>query len=518
MRRSFRTIKRDYTSNDDFLKYYAMKKNPISIIEDSFLFLKEYLKLNTNDNDAVFSASFIKTLQKETTSILEICNVLNHDQDFSVKLNEIKSNTSNEKLLKAEIFFLADFITLFKAEIKQNEKAQFVMAYYYDVLRNKHFANENSSDALNEFIFSNEFKNSFKNILLENTILPEKDMKPPYFLLQKLNDRQEEIIKIYRNFIEYAFDKKYNDEEEFKDFFKIKLLSEFKKNDALSEILEDDTLEKVLQELNELIGLDEVKKDIEELINLLEIQKKRSTEGLRNIEITLHTVFMGSPGTGKTTVARLLSRIFKHLGFLSKGQLYETDREGLIAGYVGQTAIKVNNAVNSSIGGVLFIDEAYALTQNSLGNDYGSEAINILLKRMEDSRKDLAVVVAGYTEPMKNFIESNPGLQSRFNRYFYFKDFTPLQLYAIFESFCIKSDFIISDEAKEKLTDTFELLYRDKTESFGNARLARNVFEKSIQNQANRIITLTELNRDTLKIVTDDDIPELKEIEYNFDS
>ncbi|WP_427871428.1 AAA family ATPase [Flavobacterium sp. MMS24-S5] len=214
----------------------------------------------------------------------------------------------------------------------------------------------------------------------------------------------------------------------------------------------------------------------------------------------------------------MLSRIFKHLGFLSKGQLYETDREGLIAGYVGQTATKVNNVVNSSIGGVLFIDEAYALTQNTLGNDYGSEAVNILLKRMEDNRKDLAVVVAGYTQPMKIFIESNQGLRSRFNRYFYFKDFTSNQLYAIFESFCLKSDFIISDEAKEKLTDTFELLYRNKTENFGNARLARNVFEKCVQNQANRIITLKELNSDTLKKLTDDDVPELKEIEYNFDS
>ncbi|MNL39267.1 Stage V sporulation protein K [compost metagenome] len=197
--------------------------------------------------------------------------------------------------------------------------------------------------------------------------------------------------------------------------------------------------------------------------------------------------------------------------------MFETDREGLVAGYVGQTAAKVNTAVESSLGGVLFIDEAYALTQNAFGNDYGAEAVNTLLKRMEDHREDLAVVVAGYTEPMKNFIESNPGLRSRFNRYFYFKDFTPNELYEIFESFCLKSDFIISTDAKEKLTDTFELLYRDKTESFGNARLVRNIFEKCIQNQANRIITLKKLSSKTLKTLTDDDIPELKEIEPNFE-
>ncbi|MDR6760667.1 AAA+ superfamily predicted ATPase [Flavobacterium sp. 2755] len=496
-----------------------MKKNPISIIEDSFLSLKKYLELNINDNEAVFTASFIKKLHNETTNILEICDVLNQDRDFIVKINECKSNGFQGKLLKTEHFFLADFITLFKIEMKQNEKAQFVMAYYYDVLRNKHFADKDSSDVLNQLIYSNEFKESFQNIIQENTVIPAKEMKHQYFLLEQLNDtKQEEIIKKYKNFIEYAFDKKVTDIEKFKEFFGIKSNSEFEKNNAISEVLEDDTLEKVLQELNGLIGLDEVKKDIEELINLLEIQKKRSKEGLKNIEITLHTVFLGSPGTGKTTVARLLSRIFKHLGFLSKGQLYETDREGLIAGYVGQTATKVNNVVNSSIGGVLFIDEAYALTQNSLGNDYGSEAVNILLKRMEDNRKDLAVVAAGYTEPMKIFIESNPGLRSRFNRYFYFKDFTPNELYEIFESFCVKSDFIISIDAKEKLKDTFELLYRDKTESFGNARLVRNIFEKCVQNQANRIITLKELNSDTLKTLIDDDIPELKEIEYNFDS
>lgn len=257
--------------------------------------------------------------------------------------------------------------------------------------------------------------------------------------------------------------------------------------------------------------MENVKKDVYELINLLEIQKKRDEQGLKNIEVTLHTVFLGPPGTGKTSVARLLSRIFKHLGFLSKGQMYETDREGMVAGYVGQTAVKVDKAVEESLGGVLFIDEAYALTQNATGNDYGSEAVNTLLKRMEDHRGDFAVVVAGYTEPMKEFVESNPGLRSRFNRFFHFDHFSPEQLFLIFENFCKSSDFIIDADAKEKLTDTFELLYTKKDENFGNARVVRNLFEKCVQNQANRIINLPLLNQEILKTFTELDVPEPKE-------
>jgi stage V sporulation protein K len=255
---------------------------------------------------------------------------------------------------------------------------------------------------------------------------------------------------------------------------------------------------------------------------LLEIQKKRTSEGLKNTEITLHTVFSGPPGTGKTSVARLLSRIFKHLGFLSKGQLVETDREGMIAGFVGQTALKVNKVVEDSLGGVLFIDEAYSLTQNSFGNDYGSEAVNTLIKRMEDQRDELAVVVAGYTEPMKIFIESNPGLRSRFNRFFEFNHFSPSELLQIFESIATKSDFVVTDDAKEKLNDTFEMLFEKRDESFGNARVVRNLFEKCVQNQANRIIKIKKLSKKTLKTLTMEDIPEplvtVQEINFTRDT
>jgi stage V sporulation protein K len=488
------------------------KKNPISIIEESFLSLKKYLDSNTNTNEAVFTASFINDLHRETVSILEICNVLNQDSDFIQKINNRVSNSSG-LLLKAEHFFLSDIIALFDKVLQtKNEKAQFVLAYYYDALRNKHFAAANSAAELNQLIFTNEFKNHLEKIKIENKVTATEQQNQ-YLLAEVLsetkNSKLESILSKYQNFIQFAFDKKFENNTAFNDFLGLKKSKNIDKNTA--DLPEEDTLEKVLEELNLLVGLKEVKQDVAELINLLEIQKKRSKQGLKNVEITLHTVFLGPPGTGKTSVARLLSRIFKHLGFLSKGQMYETDREGMVAGYVGQTAAKVNTAVEASLGGVLFIDEAYALTQNLTGNDYGTEAVNTLIKRMEDHRDDLAVVVAGYTEPMQIFIESNPGLRSRFNRFFHFKHFTPEELFQIFESFCKKSDFIVSEEAKEKLTDTFELLYTEKDESFGNARVVRNLFEKCVQNQANRVVKLKKLNQKILKAFSEEDIPEPKE-------
>lgn len=493
------------------------KKNPISILEESFLSLKKYLETDKNQNEAVFTASFINDLNKETLSILEICNVLNQDADFIQKINN-RVSPSSGLLLKAEYFFLSDIIEIFeKLPETKNEKAQFVLAYYYDALRNKHFADANSVSELNQLVFSNEFKNLLVKIKQENKIRFINEQENQYLLPEILSETKhaklEEITSKYQNFIQFAFNKRFESNVALNDFLGLKKTKN--ENQNVADLAEEDTLEKVLEELHLLIGLKEVKQDVAELINLLEIQKKRSKQGLRNVEITLHTVFLGPPGTGKTSVARLLSRIFKHLGFLSKGQMFETDREGLVAGYVGQTATKVNSAVESSLGGVLFIDEAYALTQNLTGNDYGTEAVNTLIKRMEDHRDDIAVVVAGYTEPMQIFIESNPGLRSRFNRFFHFNHFTPDELFQIFESFCKNSDFIVSDGAKEKLTDTFELLFSDKDESFGNARVVRNLFEKCVQNQANRIVKLKKLNQKILKTFDVEDIPEPKETQKN---
>lgn len=266
-------------------------------------------------------------------------------------------------------------------------------------------------------------------------------------------------------------------------------------------------LEQALSELNDLIGMENIKEEVRTLANFLKVQKIRVDRGLAKTSVSLHAVFCGPPGTGKTTVARLMSRIFQGLEFLDKGHLIETDRSGMVAGYVGQTAKKVDDLVNSALDGVLFIDEAYALVPEESGRDFGQEAIDVLLKRMEDYRDRLVVIVAGYTDEMATFIESNPGLESRFNRYFYFDHYRPEELLAIFEKMCGKSHFKLSNEAREKLRSVFEDLYVNREKTFGNARLVRNLFERIIERQANRLAVLTSLSDETLTTLLPEDIP-----------
>ncbi len=266
-------------------------------------------------------------------------------------------------------------------------------------------------------------------------------------------------------------------------------------------------LEQALAELNDLIGMENIKEEVRTLANFLKVQKIRADRGLAKTSVSLHAVFCGPPGTGKTTVARLMSRIYQGLEFLSKGHLIETDRSGMVAGYVGQTAKKVDDLVNSALDGVLFIDEAYALVPEESGRDFGQEAIDVLLKRMEDYRDRLVIIVAGYTDEMTTFIESNPGLESRFNRYFYFNHYQPEELLAIFEKMCSKSHFKLADDAREKLRSVFEDLYVKRDKTFGNARLVRNLFERIIERQANRLAVLTSLSDETLTTLLAEDIP-----------
>lgn len=266
-------------------------------------------------------------------------------------------------------------------------------------------------------------------------------------------------------------------------------------------------LEDLMKEMDALVGLERVKADVRHLINFLKVQQMREEKGMQALPISRHLVFYGNPGTGKTTIARLLAQVYRTLKLLSRGHLVETDRAGLVAGFVGQTALKVKEVVKESLGGVLFIDEAYALNPENRGNDFGQEAVETLLKMMEDHRHELIVIVAGYTEKMDEFIASNPGLRSRFNKYLHFEDYTPEQLTEIFKGFCKKADFKLTTEAEEKMLGNFKLLTLARDESFGNARSARNLFEMTISKQANRIVSLPEINQEVLATIEAADIP-----------
>jgi len=263
-------------------------------------------------------------------------------------------------------------------------------------------------------------------------------------------------------------------------------------------------MEDLKKELEGYIGLDAVKREVETLINLVTVQKLRKENGLPVNDLSLHMVFSGNPGTGKTMIARLMARIYKSLGILSKGQLVEVDRSGLVAGYVGQTAIKTGEVIQKALGGVLFIDEAYALT-NRGGNDYGQEAVDTLLKAMEDHRDDLIVIVAGYIELMEAFIHSNPGLESRFNRFLHFPDYTIDEMMAIFDLRCRQNSYTLAEDAKPILRDLLKLFSLD-IKGFGNARGVRNLFERAVTAQANRLSTDPDITREDLMLLTADDI------------
>ena len=260
------------------------------------------------------------------------------------------------------------------------------------------------------------------------------------------------------------------------------------------------------EELEDLIGLDNVKQEVKSLANFVKLQKQRQEKGMKTPKMSYHLVFTGSPGTGKTTVARIVARIYKDLGILKTGHTVETDRSGLVAEYVGQTATKTNAIVDSALNGVLFIDEAYELVPENASNDYGQEAISTLLKRMEDDRDKLVVIIAGYTNEMKRFIDSNPGLQSRFNRYINFPDYTAKELVRIFHMYMKKNQYTISDEADEMLKEKLDYAVEHKDRNFGNARYVRNVFEKSIQMQANRLEGKSNLSDRELTEITASDI------------
>ena len=272
------------------------------------------------------------------------------------------------------------------------------------------------------------------------------------------------------------------------------------------------------EELDELIGLQTIKHDVMELASFAKIQKMRKDQGLKAVPISMHLVFTGNPGTGKTTVARILARLYKNIGVLSKGQLVEVDRSGLVAGYVGQTALKTQEQIKRAMGGVLFVDEAYALSQKD--DNFGQEAIDTILKAMEDHRDDLVVIVAGYTEPMKKFINSNPGLKSRFNKYIEFEDYSVDELEQIFYLNCKKYDYKVDEDIKHHIRTMIAARKLLKLENFANAREVRNMFEEIIANQARRVSAIENPSVEDMMRICLDDLSDItpekkKELEAN---
>lgn len=274
-----------------------------------------------------------------------------------------------------------------------------------------------------------------------------------------------------------------------------------------NEEVKDDsrTLEELLAELNALIGLEKVKTKVHDLIVYQKIQKMRRENNLHSTKNTLHLAFMGNPGTGKTTVARIVGRIYKRIGLLSKGHFIEVSRTDLIAGYQGQTALKVKKVIEKAKGGVLFIDEAYSITENDHSDSYGRECLTELTKALEDYRDDLVVIVAGYTEPMNKFFESNPGLKSRFNTFIEFDDYSSDELDKILISMCANNDYALDDAAKEKIHLYFEQQTASKDENFANGRLVRNLYDDLVMNHARRVICIENPRKEDLSIIKAED-------------
>lgn len=315
------------------------------------------------------------------------------------------------------------------------------------------------------------------------------------FFITVDNELDENVLKDYNDYIGYLKQNYENISDK-----PLKINSNIEKEEKE----EEESLESLLDELNKLIGLDNVKKDVNSLINLVQIRKIRKSRGIKQPAMSLHLVFTGNPGTGKTTVARLLAKIYHKIGVLSKGHLVETDRSGLVGGYVGQTAIKTQDVIQSALGGILFVDEAYSLASKS-ENDYGREAIDTLLKAMEDKRDDFIVIVAGYTELMDEFLHSNPGLESRFNKFLHFKDYDADELFDIFILMASEANLVVDEAGRKYLKEYFDRLTDNRPRNFANARAVRNLFEEALTAQANRLAPQNDITDEELNTLTYED-------------
>ena len=365
---------------------------------------------------------------------------------------------------------------------------------------------------------------------VEEVAQKEEKVEPQKFhLKQELHEKQKRHKKIKieknkkRSIFEYSdeelmalqregklkirtpkMDQMKKEQEEAKRKFEEERVEQIRKE--IEKINQATELQKLLEELNQLVGLEEVKQEISSLINLIKVKKMRESYQMPTMDVSYHMVFTGNPGTGKTTVARLVAQIYKELGVLSQGQLIEVDRAGLVAGYVGQTAMKVKEVVEKAKGGILFIDEAYTLSNKNDSNDFGGEAIDTLVKMMEDYREDLVIIVAGYKEEMEEFLKTNTGLISRFNKFIDFADYTNEEMLQILQVFMERAGLEMEEEAKQALRVWLEAMTPEHRILYGNGRGIRNTFESIVGKQANRIVNIALPSAEELKMLTLEDV------------
>ena len=433
--------------------------------------------------------------------LLMVCDSI---QEFAPKYNDIRDTVINDIL-----YFIKTI-----SESGSDERIKSFSRFYLD-----------SSSYANTVNSSDEIPESLVELCeLDNTVLQSRNISVSNLYLSF-------ILDLGKHYMFSKYDKNEIDQEAFNKYVSkvTDYISEHKKTEVEAKVLAaesgekandsvkfnesagdtkeevpEKTIEQLMDKLNGLIGLTGVKKEVSSLINMLKINKMREDAGLKTIDVSKHLVFLGNPGTGKTTVARLLSQIYKQLGILETGQLVEVDREGLVAGFVGQTATKTKEKIDEAMGGILFIDEAYTLAKE--GNDFGQESIDTLLKAMEDMRDKFVVIVAGYPKPMEKFLESNPGLKSRFNKYIQFEDYTPSELFEIFEYQCKSMDLRLDIDAIDYFKEYLEDLCSNKPENFANGREMRNIFEKAAQNQADRLVEDSDISVEELMMITREDI------------
>ena len=319
------------------------------------------------------------------------------------------------------------------------------------------------------------------------------------------------VYELGRYYLFNKNDKRDIEKDNFIQYIKLLDIKQEEKTIVVEEPKEEssESLEDLQKQLDSMIGLGGVKSQVHSLINELKIDAIRKSKGFKVSNTSKHLVFKGNPGTGKTTIARLLSKIYKELGVLEKGQLVEVDRSEIVAGYVGQTALKTKEKIDEAMGGILFIDEAYTLAKGD--NDFGQEAIDTLLKAMEDHRDEFIVIVAGYDEPMESFLQSNPGLKYRFNEYIHFYDYSKEELFLIFGLLCEQNDFRMDLEAQDTLKSYLNELCNHKPDNFANGREMRNLFDKSKKAHSNRLASLNEISDEDLITFKKDDL--LKAIE-----